>query len=92
MNTTHKVFLIEDYYFLKDVEEVNSYHHQSVKKLGEGLITIYSSHDGEIECVFHKDYPIIAVQFHPEMDIDSDLSNRLLLYFKMLVEKNLFYE
>lgn len=92
MDTTHKIFLIEDFYFLKDVEEVNSFHHQSIKKLGDGLINVYSSYDGEIECVFHKQYPIIGVQFHPEIDIESDLSTRLLLYFKKLVEKNLFSE
>ena len=91
-NTTHKIFLLEEFYFLKDFCEVNSFHHQSIKKLGEGLVNVYSSYDGEIECVVHKDYPIIGVQFHPEMDIESDISLRLLMYFKQMVEKNLFKE
>ena len=45
--------------------EVNSYHHQAVKKLGDGLCA--TAYDGEIvEEIFHTSLPVYGVQFHPE--------------------------
>ncbi len=46
---------------------VNSYHHQAVKKLGEGLrIVMTCADDGVIEGFCHKTLPVLAVQWHPE--------------------------
>ncbi|MBR8537569.1 gamma-glutamyl-gamma-aminobutyrate hydrolase family protein [Carboxylicivirga sediminis] len=47
---------------------VNSYHHQSVKKLGKGFVIGATSTDGKIiEAMFHAHYPnVFGVQFHPE--------------------------
>lgn len=45
---------------------VNSAHHQAVKELGEGLIPAQYSTEGLLEAFYHKDLPIIAVQWHPE--------------------------
>lgn len=45
---------------------VNSYHHQAVKKLGDGLEVVLTCDDGVIEGFCHKELPVIAVQFHPE--------------------------
>lgn len=46
---------------------VNSYHHQAIKKLGEGLSASLVSEDGlVVEGFVHETLPIIAVQWHPE--------------------------
>ncbi len=47
--------------------EVNSYHHQSVKKLGDGLRITASSADGIVEAIETTSGPFFTgVQFHPE--------------------------
>lgn len=48
--------------------EVNSLHHQSIDRLGAGLmITAYSIEDQLIEAVEHETYKkLLAVQWHPE--------------------------
>jgi putative glutamine amidotransferase len=46
--------------------EVNSYHHQGVKALGEGLVPTAWSDDGLVEGFENKNGTILAVQFHPE--------------------------
>lgn len=45
---------------------VNSYHHQAVKKLGDGLEIVMTCSDGVIEGFSHKTLPVIATQWHPE--------------------------
>ena len=45
---------------------VNSAHHQSVDKLGEGLRALQWADDGTIEAIRHETLPIFAVQWHPE--------------------------
>lgn len=46
---------------------VNSYHHQSIDKLGNGLNIAAKSEDGIIEAIINVDKKIIAVQWHPEL-------------------------
>ncbi|MBQ2866723.1 MAG: gamma-glutamyl-gamma-aminobutyrate hydrolase family protein [Clostridia bacterium] len=46
--------------------KVNSYHHQAVKELGEGLRVTARSVEGIIEAYEHESLPIFGVQFHPE--------------------------
>lgn len=46
---------------------VNSYHHQAVKKLGDGFrITMVSGPERIVEAIEHETLPIFAVQWHPE--------------------------
>ncbi|MBD8037212.1 gamma-glutamyl-gamma-aminobutyrate hydrolase family protein [Solibacillus sp. A46] len=46
---------------------VNTFHHQSVGKLGKGLITSAVAKDGIIEGIEHESHPYcVAVQWHPE--------------------------
>ena len=53
------------------VEErkVNSLHHQAVVAVGQGLVVVGRSLDGSIEAVESTDpaWPVMAVQWHPEM-------------------------
>lgn len=65
--------------------EVNSKHHQAIKDLGEGLIVSARSSDGVIEAVEGKNYPLIAVQFHPENFIRAQ-DNYMKPLFKYFVE------
>lgn len=55
---------------------VNSFHHQSVKALGEGLVIEAKADDGCIEGISMPDYPsfFLGVQFHPEGYFAEDLS------------------
>lgn len=46
--------------------EVNSYHHQTIKTLGQGLEAAAYSEDGLIEAVWHKSLPVFGVQWNPE--------------------------
>lgn len=46
--------------------EVNSTHHQAVRRLGEGLKAVAYSEDGVVEAIEHATLPVAAVQFHPE--------------------------
>lgn len=45
----------------------NSFHHQAIKKLGNGLVATAWDDEGLIEAFEHPDYDfLIAVQWHPE--------------------------
>ena len=85
MNCYHKLLLVENYLDLPESCEVNSYHHQSIKKIGSNLKPIYYSIDGEIELVIGAKNPVIATQFHPEIDKNSGISELILRYFKELI-------
>ncbi len=45
---------------------VNSLHHQTVDRLGKGLLATAHS-DGVVEGLEHQTLPVLAVQWHPEM-------------------------
>lgn len=65
---------------------VNSYHHQSIKKLANDLEVLGTHSDHTIEMVMHKNLPIFAVQWHPEMTPDSDSSKIVFDAFIRLIE------
>ena len=53
----------------------NSYHHQAINKLGEGLKAVAWSENGKIiEGIEHESFPIFAVQWHPERMVNSAIT------------------
>lgn len=66
---------------------VNSSHHQSAGRIGEGLrIVARCADDGIIEALegTDKDHFVLAVQWHPERSVDDDATSREI--FQALVE------
>ena len=59
--------------------KANSFHHQSIKTLGEGLEIMALADDGIIEAVYlsGKQY-VRAYQWHPERLFDTDKQSRLI--------------
>jgi len=56
-----------------------SWHHQGVKKLGNGLKAVAHAQDGVIEAVEMKDHPwFLAVQWHPEITAHEDPTQKKL--------------
>lgn len=64
---------------------VNSYHHQAINDLSNDLEVLGEHDDGTIEMVIHKEYPIFAVQWHPEITPDSPYSKMVFDAFTNLV-------
>lgn len=66
--------------------EVNSWHHQCIKELGEGLTVTATAPDGIIEAVEKEDSSfVMGVQFHPEEMVASGY-DEFLGFFEMLAE------
>ena len=48
--------------------KVNSFHHQTLKKVAQGYKVTAKAKDGVIEAIEAENYPfLIGVQWHPEM-------------------------
>lgn len=84
---THEVEILEEstLFSLAGAKSyrVNSFHHQGLKKLGQGLKAVAWSRDGLIEAVEAEDpsRSILGVQWHPEGTYDKDqLSFNLFSY------------
>jgi putative glutamine amidotransferase len=69
------------------VVPVNSSHHQSAKVVGDGLRAVARSEDQIIEAVegTNPEHFVLAVQWHPERNFDSDPASQAL--FKQFVEE-----
>ena len=63
--------------------KINSFHHQSIKKLGHGLqVTARDPRDGTIEAYEDPAQKLIGIQWHPEFLADSCRCNhKLFEYF-----------
>ena len=61
---------------------VNSFHHQAVDRLGNGLFVCAKAEDGTIEAVKHDSLPVFAVQWHPERL--RGVSDGLLLFSRFI--------
>lgn len=68
---------------------VNSAHHQSVGRLGDGLTAVqYCPQDGCPEAFVHKSLPILGVQWHPERLTGTAIrpsGGKVLSYFVSLI-------
>lgn len=69
--TTHEININPETILYDLVKEskikVNSFHHQSLKKIGNGLTISAYSNDGQTEAIELKNYPFgMGVQWHPE--------------------------
>jgi len=68
---------------------VNSYHHQAVKDVAQGLQVIATHEDGTIEAFIHESLPIIGIQWHPEIIPNTEESKMIFdCFLKLLNEKN----
>lgn len=54
------------YPIFKDKVYVNSFHHQSIKKIADDFRVVARSEDSIIEAIQHRYMNICGVQFHPE--------------------------
>jgi len=74
-----------------DTLEVNSHHHQFIKKLGEDLEVTAISPDGVIEAFVSKKYSnILGVQWHPEMLYSKyKIQTKLMNYFLSIINNKI---
>jgi putative glutamine amidotransferase len=64
---------------------VCSWHHQGIARLAPGLKAVAWADDGIIEAVEHESHAsCIAVQWHPEMQLDDPAQQRLIRSFVRL--------
>jgi putative glutamine amidotransferase len=61
--------------------KTNSLHHQAVDEVGSGFQVIYTHAKlDNIEAIYHKELPIIAVQWHPEEMDNDQFSNKAIKF------------
>ncbi len=85
----HRVIFVRDCplkrCFGRDEIYVNSFHHQAIDRLGEGLAICARSEDGYIEAIECENNPqVFGVQWHPEMM--SRVAPDQMRIFEMLIE------
>lgn len=77
----HSVSIVEEtplyaWYGEKEIQ-VNTYHHQGIMKLGEGLIPMAYAPDGLIEGVYNPSKKfLVGLQFHPERMLPEHPGNQ----------------
>lgn len=57
---------------LGDTVAVNSFHHQAVDEVGDGLVVSGRAPDGVVEAIEHPGRPLLGVQWHPECFPDTE--------------------
>jgi len=64
--------------------QVNTFHHQAIRRAGDGLAIVARAGDGVVEAIEANEGFRIGVQWHPEIDAASRLSRAI---FAALVEE-----
>jgi putative glutamine amidotransferase len=64
--------------------EVDSFHHQAIDRLGEGVAVVARSDDGVIEAIELADRPVLAVQW--ELQEEARIDSRFQALFDWLVD------
>lgn len=57
---------------------VSSYHHQAVEVVGPDLNVAATAPDGVVEALEHKNAPLVAIQWHPEDDAETNPQQQAL--------------
>lgn len=57
---------------------VSSYHHQAVEVVGDDLSVAATAPDGIVEALEHKTAPLVAIQWHPEDDAETNPQQQAL--------------
>lgn len=71
----------------KDRLNVNSWHHQGLKDIGENLKVTATSDDGMVECIERTDCTyVIGVQWHPEWSVEEG-DDSFLVFFTDLMAR-----
>lgn len=83
---THTVDVKEDTLLAKILGSVelgvNSFHHQAVERLADGLEAAAVSKEGIVESVYMPGKKfVLAVQWHPEMMFDSEVQQKIFAAF-----------
>jgi putative glutamine amidotransferase len=66
----------------KRLLEVNSYHHQGINRIAEGLEVMALADDGLVEAVYMPDRCWVwAVQWHPEFSLNDEISKKIFATF-----------
>ena len=84
-NGTHKAFVSSDKLSIIDFDgilDVNSTHHQCIKKAGKDIEIFARSEEGIPEGFVHTSKPVFGVQWHPEklLDNTAEKSSGLWVY------------
>lgn len=89
LHTHHKASVAPDSRLAEMLEStevtVCSWHHQAIRRLAPGLHPVAWAEDGIIEAVEHDEHPLcVAVQWHPEMQLEDPAQQRLFRAFVAL--------
>lgn len=77
----HGVIILDNPFMEAGEYEVNSSHHQAVKRVGKGLVSFARAHDGVIEAFYGLAFHfLVGIQWHPER-MSNYLSKRLFERF-----------
>lgn len=83
---THEITITQDSRLAKILAtktyQVNSFHHQGIKKLAPDLRIVATATDGMVEALESDHYPLLAIQWHPEVTFATIASEeKIFAYF-----------